>query len=317
MRLVINAAGRVQVEIGDLVVRHALVLGRRSHVIAEHKLQIFLVAGGDGQLDALKGHVVYAVVNVLWIAYLHPVRAGAKLGDILVFLELILRHVPFTHAPKLFADLFAAENSEQQLAAEGYEPAVVFGNDLRQEQRIEHRPEILPLAGKAAVGADVERENVENQAVRDVDIRLVSLHHRVVRVGHGGENIAGEHLAVGAQKPESAVGILLLPQLAEPLIFGARQQQVDIVVPRNEAAVAQSADQAAADKVKGDVIVLAKLLEKPQHVKLRELQLPEPFRGERDRLRFHKNLISCRKADRQRPSAPAGVSYKSRACSAR
>ncbi len=217
---------------------------------------------------------------MLGIFNLHPVRSGAQLGHVLIVLPAVLLHVLLTQAPELFADPFAAENPQQQTAAKGDHTAVILGHDLRHEQRVEHCPKIL---------------------LRNIHIGLICLDHGVRGVGDGGKNVAREHFSVRDQQAKAPVGILRLPEPDQPLVVAARQENVDVVVPRNKAAVSQRTDESAADEIKGDVIFFAKFLEKAQHIKLRQLQLPKRCGSELDKLLFHNCLKICRISKSKRP----------------
>ena len=54
-------------------------------------------------------------------------------------------------------------------------------------------------------------------------------------------------------------------------------------------------------KVEGDFVLLAKLLEEPEHIELSELQLSELLRCQLNQILFHKHLRSSRKSRSIRP----------------
>ena len=156
---------------------------------------------------------------------------------------------------------------------------MVLGHDLSQKQRVEHRPDELTLAREPSVGRDVERKYVEHQSVRNVDVDLIRLDHGVVCVGDCDEDVARKDLIVGFEQAEAAVHALFTPERWQLLVVLAREHDVDVVVPRHKAALAESADQTAAYQPEGEVVLLAEVAEIYEHIELLELQLAQQLRS--------------------------------------
>ena len=111
--------------------------------------------------------------------------------------------------------------------------------------------------------------------MRNINIRLVCLDHRVVGVGDGDKYIARKNLVVCLEQAETPVRVLLTPEDGQLFVILAREHHVDIVVPRHKAALPQRSDQTAADQPEGEVVFFAEFLEVDQRVQLLQLQLTQ------------------------------------------
>ena len=180
------------------MLRHLFFLWRQLHIIPEGDFQIIVIADGDGHFLTLKIHKYCLFKSRFWIFLFHISRPRAKLGYVAAIGDFIFGHFALGALPNLISDFFASENAEQPPRAESHKTAVLFGNGLSAEKRVNKGMKDLPFSGERRVGIAVERQYVKHHAVNHVNVLLIGLYKGGFAVSYCYENIAVDGIFIGS-----------------------------------------------------------------------------------------------------------------------
>ena len=153
-----------------------------------------------------------------------------------------------------------------------------FGrNNLRAEELENLSLDHLPFPRKVSRCIALDRENIKCNAVAEIHIDLLLFHLRGAAVANVRKRVSIAEALFRVLELVDFTLLLRIPDFQELLVIFPRHEKVEIIVPRNKAAVADCTDTAAAAEITGQMISLAPVVKHNGHFQIFFLQPAQNF----------------------------------------
>lgn len=153
-----------------------------------------------------------------------------------------------------------------------------FGrNNLRAEELENLSLDHLPFPRKVSRCIALDRENIKRNAVAEIHIDLLLFHLRGAAVADVRKRVRIAEALFRVLELVDFTLLLRIPDFQELLVIFPRHEKVEIIVPRNKAAVADCTDTAAAAEITGQMVSLAPVVKHDGHFQIFFLQPAQNF----------------------------------------